>query len=171
LFDAVEAVALAHRKLRGSPVRVRLAVAGAFWRPTEAAQFTERLRQPDLRDEDGQPLVDYRGFVQGEGKNRLLTESDCLAFPTYYSAESFGLVLVEGMAFGLQLITTNFRQIPEILPAHYSGVVEPKAPEQIAGRLVRFLHQDYDDSLRAHFLEHFTVEKFAERIKGALLGL
>jgi glycosyltransferase involved in cell wall biosynthesis len=163
LFDTVEAVALAHKKLSGSPLRVRLTVAGKFWLETEQKQFEERIRQPDLLAADGTALVEYRGFVGGVDKTRLFVESDCLCFPTYMP-ESFGLVLVEGMAFGLPLITSNSRNIPEMLPPNPPGIVDPKSPDQIATRLLEYLGMDYDPVLRSRFLKHYTDERFALRM-------
>jgi len=170
LFDAVEAMALANRKLQGSPLRVRLTVAGKFWIEAEQKQFEERIRQPDLRDDEGSPLVEYRGFVSGADKTRLFAESDCLVFPTYMP-ESFGLVLVEGMAFGLPLVTTNSRNIPEMLPPNPPGIVDPKSPDQIAAALLRYLDAGYDPGLRAHFLANYTEQKFAERMREALASV
>ena len=169
LFDTVEAVALANRQLPAGTVRVELTVAGSFWLESEKKEFEERTRQADLCA--GGPQVNYRGFVTGEEKARLLRESDCLCFPTYYAAESFGLVLVEALAHGLPVITTRWRGIPEILPPDYPGLVEPRAPEQIAAQLLAQARGSAPAGLREHFLRHYTVEKFAERMKQALLDL
>jgi glycosyltransferase involved in cell wall biosynthesis len=170
LFDTVEAIALTHQKLQGSPLRVRLTVAGKFWLDAEQRQFEERIRQPDLLDADGTPLVEYRGFVGGADKTRLFVESDCLCFPTYMP-ESFGLVLVEGMAFGLPLITTNSRKIPEMLPPNPPGIVDPKSPDQISAALLRSLDADYDPALRSWFLKHYTDREFALRMRQVLASL
>ena len=170
LFDAVEAVAIVHRTLKDSPLRVRLVVAGKFWMEPEQAQFEQRIQQPDLRDEKGRPLVEYRGFVGGADKARLFAESDCLVFPTYMP-ESFGLVLVEAMAFGLPLITTNWRNIPEMLPANPRGIVDPRSPDQIAAALLGYLDADVDPGLRAHFLAHYTDERFGVRMREVLSSL
>ncbi len=170
LFDTVEAVALAHRKLQNSPLRVRLTVAGKFWLEAEQRQFEERIRQPDLLEADGTPLVEYRGFVGGADKARLFVESDCLCFPTYMP-ESFGLVLVEGMAFGLPLITTNSRNIPEMLPPNPPGVVDPKSPHQIATALLTCLGLDYDPALRSWFRKHYTEGEFARRMKQIITSI
>jgi glycosyltransferase involved in cell wall biosynthesis len=169
LFDTVEALALAHRQLQRSPLRVQLTVAGEFWIEAEQAEFERRIAQPDLQAE-GRPLVDYCGFVAGAEKYRLFVESDCLCFPTYM-AESFGLVLVEGMAFGLPLITTKWRNIPEMLPPGPPGIVEPKSPEQIAAAVVSYLSRDYDPGLRAWFLSHYTEQRFAENMRRVLASL
>jgi glycosyltransferase involved in cell wall biosynthesis len=169
LFDSLEAVALAQQKLSGSSLRVSLTVVGKFWIEAEQAEFERRIRKPDLQVDD-QPLVDYRGFVAGADKHRLFIESDCLCFPTRMP-ESFGLVLVEGMAFGLSLITTNWRNIPEMLPPHPPGIVEPKSPEQIASAVVSYLGRAYDPSLRAWFLSHYTEQEFAENMRRTLASL
>ena len=140
LFDTIEATALVNQKLQGSPMKIRLTVAGKFWLEEEKIQFEKRVRQPDLQNE-GQPVVDYRGFVGGADKRRLFLESDCLCFPTRMP-ESFGLVLVEGMAYGLPLITTDWRNIPELLPPHTPGIVPPKSPKQIANAIIEAMSAD-----------------------------
>ena len=79
--------------------------------------------------------------------------------------------MVEGMAYGLPLVTTNWREIPDLLPPNYSGVVDPRSPGQIADIWRRYLGLDHDESLRPFFLNHYTVEKFAQNIRTALAGV
>ena len=169
LFDTVEAVALVCRNLKDSPLRVRLTVAGSFWIDAERAEFQQRIGQADLQD-DGEPVVDYRGFVGGAEKAQLFSESDCLCFPTYMP-ESFGLVLLEGMAFGLSLVTTNWRDLSELLPPNPNGVVAPRSPEQIAMAIMSHLDRDYDATLREFFLANYIEKTFIERMKTALTKL
>jgi glycosyltransferase involved in cell wall biosynthesis len=176
LFDTLEAVALANARLgkARSPLRARLTVAGKFWREQERIEFEQRIARPDLNGGAGklpEPVVRYCGFVSGAEKSRLLRESDCLCFPTYYQAESFGIVIIEAMAHGLPVITTRWRTIPELLPPAYAGLVQPRAPEQIAAALCALVDKEYDPSLRGRFLERFTVLKFADGIKSALLSM
>jgi glycosyltransferase involved in cell wall biosynthesis len=80
-------------------------------------------------------------------------------------------VLVEGMAFGLPLITTNWRNIPEMLPPHPPGIVEPKSPEQIAAAVISYLGRAYDPDSRAWFLSHYTEDKFADNMRRVLASL
>jgi len=176
LFDAIEAVALVNQRLarERSSLRVQLNVAGKFWREAERVEFEQRIAQADLNAGPANApdaVVRYCGFVAGEEKLRLFRESDCFCFPSYYQAESFGIVLVEAMAHGLPIITARWRTIPELLPAGYGGLVEPRSPGQIAAALERLLRQDYDPSLRARFLENYTNRQFAHRMKAALLSL
>jgi glycosyltransferase involved in cell wall biosynthesis len=168
LFDAVEGVALANRKLEnlGSPFRAKLTVAGKFFTGDEADEFQKRCQQPDLAG-----AIDYRGFVSGHEKQSLFEEADCLLFPTYYAAESFGIVLIEAMAFGLSIVTTRWRHIPELLPPDYPGIVNPRDPLAIAQAIERQISADYDPALRAQFEQEYTIEQHVARVRAALLNL
>jgi len=166
LFDAIEAVRLANE---AGNIQFALTVAGTFWHRSERAEF-DRLCTA-LRGNRSLPQLEYVGFVSGQEKARLFMEADCLVFPTYYNAESFGLVLIEAMAHGLPVVTTNWRMIPEVLPADYPGLVEPKAPKQIALRLTEAVTWDCFEKLRGHYLANFTVEGFWRKMKAALLSV
>src|SRR5262249_6104070 len=99
LFDALDAVALANRKLAksNSPLRFHLTVAGEFFNPAERQEFEKRLENPDLKlpathrlvpalPNEGQHASDqisavrYIGFVSGPDKARAFAESDLFCF-------------------------------------------------------------------------------------------
>ncbi len=169
LFDTLDGVALANQQLTsvGSPIRIQLSVAGAFLSPHEQADYEQRIARPDLRrngDPASKSCVAYQGFVSGAEKDRVFAESDCFCFPTYYYAESFGVVLVEAMAFGLSIVASRWRSIPEVMPKNYPGLVEPRNHRQIADALLRMMAMDFDIGLRKHFLENFTIERHLENL-------
>ena len=166
LFDLLEAVAIANEKLRGTPVRMKAVIGGTFYVAAERAEFEERVRQPDLVN-----WVEYKGFISGEEKRALLRVSDCFCFPTYYDAENFPLVLIESMAYGLPVVLTNWRGLPEFLPPGYEHVVEPCSPDQLAKSLIGLLGEGYDPRLREHFLAHYTDQLFVAKIRAALMNL
>ena len=170
LFDTVEAVALANSRLAqdSSPVRVRLDVAGKFWHQAEQSEFDERIRRPDLNGTAGGTTIVYHGFVSGDEKKRLFVESDCFCFPTYYWAESFPLALLEAMAWGLPIISTKWRSIPEILPSGRGEVVDPKSPKQIATAILSLSARGYDSVFRSAYLQRFTAERYADNLRQAL---
>lgn len=167
IFETLEGVALAQTQLtkQSHPLRLHLTVAGEFASPEDRMQFNERVRQPDLAQ-----LVNYAGFTQGAEKRRLLAESDCLCFPTYYPLESFGLVVLEAMAAGLNVIATRWRALPEILPASYDGFVSARDPRAIAEVIPRLFTEDASD-LRARFLERFSANSHLERLRDVLLSV
>ena len=186
LFDALDAVALANRNLTksNSAIRLHLTVAGEFFNPAERNEFEKRLENPDLelptthrRESDipGESMhahdpvsaVRYIGFVSGPDKERAFAETDLFCFPTYYYAESFGLVLVEAMAFGLPIVTTRWRSLPELLPPDYSGLVDIKSPDQIVGAFESVMTQTGED-LRERFASRFTLSTFLSQMATAL---
>ena len=152
LFDALDAVALANARLKssGQALSLRLTVAGAFPEAAEEVEFRARIAQPDLTG-----CVEYVGFVGDEQKRVLLAAHDALCFPSYYHAESFGLVVIEAMAAGLAIVTTRWRALPDLLPPDYPGVVALRDPEAIATALIAALERD-DTALRAEFMARFT---------------
>ncbi|MCL4178116.1 MAG: glycosyltransferase [Verrucomicrobia bacterium] len=183
LFDALEAVACLNRRLaaRHAILRVQLEVAGRFYLASEQKEFEERIRQDDLCLEIGlrpnapgaeaAPAVRYHGFAAGEAKERLFRECDLLVFPTYYEAESYPLVLVEAMAYGLDIITTTWRNIPELLPAEYPGLVSPRNPAGIADALEHFLTRYEGAGLRRRYEEYHSAGRFWSGMRSALFSL
>ena len=177
----MEATALINGRLAGgqSSLRVQLNVAGSFFLDAEQKEFELRIRQQDLRlDPDHrfptsgsleeEPAVRYHGFVTGEEKRRLFMECDCFCFPTYYSAESFPLVLLEAMAYGMDIIATRWRSIPELLPGEYPGIVDPRSPAQVAAALEFFAENYQGERLRRRYEEHYTDVRWIARMKEAL---
>jgi len=167
LFDTLEAVAVANAKLfhEGSPLRCHLIVAGAFLDPREEVEFQRRIAEPDLMG-----TVRYAGFAGTAEKNALLRQSDCLCFPTFYHAESFGLVVVEAIAAGLSVVTTRWRALPDLLPADFPGFVPVMNPPALAQALIDALQRDGSE-LRAEFLAHFTEGGHLTQLKQAFLSL
>jgi glycosyltransferase involved in cell wall biosynthesis len=156
MFDAVEGVALANEKLAAekSPLRFKLTLIGAFVSSAEKDELQDLIRRRGLQN-----AVECLGFVSDERKAQALGDADLFCFPTYYRAESFGAVLVEAMAFGLPIVTTRWRSIPEILPPDYPGLVAPKSPDQIADALLRLSTSDHSELLRGIFVRRFTLER------------
>lgn len=156
LFDLIEGVALANAALResGSRARVELDVAGKFPVAAECEEFERRVQQPDLQAQ-GRPLVRHVGFAGAEEKRRLYSEVDVMGLPTYYPAEAFPTALVEAMAWGVPVMTTRWRAIPELLPPSYQLMVEPQNPDSIATCLRGLTAGSAGIELRSRFLEKY----------------
>jgi glycosyltransferase involved in cell wall biosynthesis len=151
VFDAVEGVALANKN---SPLRFRLTVIGGFASKAEEKELHELIQNRGLQN-----AVEILGFISAGRKNQALANADIFCFPTYYSAENQPGNLIESMAFGLPIVTTRWRSIPEMLPENYPGIVDPKSPEQIAAALRLLAASDFTETLREKFLHHFTFEQ------------
>jgi glycosyltransferase involved in cell wall biosynthesis len=172
LFDVVEAVALVKTALRHSeaPVEIRLSVAGDFMSAAEHARFERRIGEEDLREpSEGQSCVRFGGFVSGAAKDRLLRDSDCLCFPSYYRTEAHPVALVEGLAYGLEIVVSRWRALPTLVPRE-AEVVDIRSPAQIAHALHRVMGRGNAPAMRDHFLSHYEVARTAAHLEEALLG-
>jgi len=156
VFDTIEGVLLANEKLAAekSPLRFRLTLIGAFASGAEERELRDLIERRRL-----QSVVECLGFVSADRKTQALAEADLFCFPTYYNAENQPGNLIEAMAFGLPVVTTRWRSVPEMLPPDYPGIVEPKSPEQIAGALRHLAGVDLAEPLRKTFLRRFTIEQ------------
>lgn len=180
LFDCLDGIALLIQRLsrENSPMQVVLKVAGSFRSPAEQAEFEQAVRghglpfvtRSDLAPAQG-GFVQFCGFASGNEKIELFKRCDAFCFPTFYSAESFPLVLLEAMAFDLPIVTTRWRSIPEMLPEAYPGLVDPHAPQAISVALETALRAKTSPGLRSRFLERFTQAHYIRNMKNALIKL
>jgi glycosyltransferase involved in cell wall biosynthesis len=165
VFDTAEGIALANEKCaaENSPLHFRLTLVGAFASGDEEAELREFIRQRGIQN-----FVEILGFVSSERKAQALAEADIFCFPTYYLAENQPGTLIEAMAYGLPIVTTRWRSIPEMLPENYPGLVDPKSPEQIAVALRLMAMSDFTGTLRELFLRHFTLEEHLAGMAAAI---
>ena len=162
VFDALQSVQMANRSLEQHhcAVRFRLVVAGEFVNPGDRAEF------------DGlnclHPVATVHGFLDGPGKETAFRSADLFLFPTFYANEGQPLNLVEAMAWGLPIVTTRWRAIPELLPEGYPGIAEPADVEGIARLMVRLFDQNHSQRLRRQFEEKFTIDRHLDAMAAAL---
>jgi glycosyltransferase involved in cell wall biosynthesis len=68
------------------------------------------------------PGIDYRGRIAREElMNEVYPTTDIFVMPTY--VETFGMALLEAMAFGIPVISTNHFAIPEMIENGVSGLL------------------------------------------------
>lgn len=165
LIDAIRGVCLANRRMREKNVAARyfLRIAGKFLNAAEQALYERTLDELKMRDH-----VEHLGFLGGEQKRKVLTETDIFCFPTFFFAESFAIVIVEAMAFGIPVVTTRWRSLPGLFDEGYDGLADPKAPEQVADALVRMTAADCSAGLRARFLANYTLDRHLRLLAEAI---
>jgi len=83
--------------------------------------------------------VDFAGFVAKEELPRYYASCDILCVPSTGN-ESFGIVLLEGMAAGKPVVASAIPGYASVLTSEHEGIlVEPKEPTDLAIALVRLL--------------------------------
>jgi glycosyltransferase involved in cell wall biosynthesis len=155
------------RQLDALEVPYRVAFAGA----SQSKEFAlEAHRQAEsLKGE-----VSFLGEVTGDVKWRLYEEADIFCFPTHYTAEGFPVVLVEAMMFGLPVVSTKWRGIPEIVVEGETGLlVEPGEISALASSLATLigdpeLRTSMGKRGRQRYAKYFTAEQFQKNMESVL---
>lgn len=114
--------------------------------------------------------VQYGGEVTGEEKIKTYSDSDIFVF-TPNKPEGHPMIIVEAMASGLPIISTNQGAITESVQDGLNGyIVKTDAPEEIADKIL-FLINNPETRIsmglesRRLYLENFTEEKMVDRLK------
>jgi glycosyltransferase involved in cell wall biosynthesis len=165
VFAAAHAVALANSVLaaKKSPLRLKLLAAGSFVTIEEQEEFERLTGDPNFAG-----ALEHLGFVAGAVKNRALREADIFCFPTVYMGENQPVNLIEAMAFGLPVITTRWRSLPEMFPPNYPGLVHDQNPDEIAAALLQLMTSEAGQELRNNFLNRFTLNQHLGNLAAAL---
>lgn len=155
--DLVEAAL----RLRGRNVRITF--AGSPVGP-EAARAIERAKT--LAPE----VFDFVGVVEGERKRALLESSDIFAFPTFYEYEAHPFVVLEAMAAGLPILTTEWAAIPETVRHEREAlIVQPRDIQALSEALARLcenrdLRIRLGEAARARYVEMYTTTAWSRRL-------
>jgi heptosyltransferase-2 len=168
VFDALDGVALLNQQLQGSAICLRMEVAGEFVNGQEQARFEQRCLQPDLLNQ-GASIVGYHGFLSAGEKEAFLRQGDCFVFPSHW--ESFGLVLLEAMAYGLPIVTTRCAAITEVMPVNYPAMVSLHSPCEIATAIHALLCSDLFENLRSHFEDNFSESRYVAKLHAAIQNI
>ena len=133
--------------------------------PKEAeADFFHRIKKYGLGEH-----AFYHGPVDGNGKLRFLQTSHFFCLPTRYVYEGQPISIIEALAFGLVVITTPHRTIPEMIEGEAAELIPFDRPEEIA-RVIEFYIRDPDAFYAMsrvainRYRETFTRERHLNRL-------
>ena len=121
--------------------------------------------------------VFYLGKKYGEDKHDVFFNADVFAFPTFYSNETFGLVNLEAMQYGLPIISTNEGGIPDVIDDGITGFIVKKKDEiELADRLIDILENEnlrinLGNNGRQKFLNQYTLTHFENNLLNILTSL
>lgn len=131
----------------------------------DAKSFRKEITKRELND-----FVIFHGPKFGKEKCRFFEEADIFVFPTYYQNETFGLVNLEAMAYGLPIVTTDEGGIPDVVVDSENGMVCKKKDSDSLANCIRVLLEDKglrirmgQDGMRK-FQEKYTMLAFENRI-------
>jgi len=156
IYIAIETVRLLNEKVLG---KYELLVAGSGSELANVRQYIELNSISNIK---------LLGFVAGMDKHKLLLASDVLIFPSF--SEGLPLTILEGMSYGIPIITRSIGGIPDIVKDNENGFLTDSKDPKIFVAMISQLCNDpalyekisKENSKKAH---EFSPEKFRERMK------
>lgn len=142
--------------------RARFTLAGELLRTKEGKEVETFVSENGLNDVVEMPYV-----IVGDGKTKLLRETDIFVFPPI-EAEGQPLVILEAMSAGLPVISTPQGAIPETVIDGVNGfLVPPGDPTAIADKILLLLHDEnlrnrMGQASRERFLDHYTLDRWVD---------
>jgi glycosyltransferase involved in cell wall biosynthesis len=95
-------------------------------------------------------MVDYQGVVETDDVPRFINKSRIFLYPS--REEPFGLSIIEAMACGVPVVSTDVYGPKEIIKNNYDGItVPPDNVVALAGAIEKLLE---DDKIRAMIIEN-----------------
>jgi glycosyltransferase involved in cell wall biosynthesis len=154
------------RLLQEWGIEFELDVMGAFQSQSFAMQTMTFLEKAHLS-----ARVHFLGVLEGQAKAEAFSRATIFCFPTFYESEAFSVVLVEALSYGLPVVTTEWRGIPQIIPNGQCGFVVPiHDPVSVAEKIRclladRDLHARMSAACRQRYLEHYTIAQYHRNLE------
>ena len=136
----------------------------------ESDAFQSELESAIARAEVSEMFL-FKGILKGDSKWQAYADADAFIFPTHHPTETFGLVLIEAMAFALPIITTRWRGVPHVIgESGCATLCDTHSPDQYAeaiADLVKFpdKRKQMGKAARKHYEANFTREKFLGKME------
>ncbi len=167
----VDTLLTACSRLHQRGCKFRLEVVGPF----SSAAF-ERKAHAFVNDRGLTRHVSFLGEKTGADKWSHYARADILCFPSYYASETFGLVVLEAMRYGLPVVATRWRGITSLVRDGETGfLVQPRDDAAVAARLEELLgnpdaRRNMGARGRARYEAEFTIERWYARMEAAMLA-
>lgn len=113
--------------------------------------------------------VTFPGWVRGEEKEKLLSESEYFLFPSYN--EGMPMAVLEAMAHGMAIVTTNVGGIPKLIEDGKEGFLCDPGDVNELGKKMSLLIQDTvlreecKNSCKRKAIENYSINSHMARME------
>ncbi len=158
------------RGLREAGESCEFVMVGAWESGAFRASFESAMREAGVEG-----MFYFSGVKKGADKWQAYADADLFVFPSRHPTETFGLVLIEAMAFGLPVVANRWRGVPHVVGDGEGAILcEPGNVQEYVSAIRRLMH---DPKLRmklgaasaARYRERFTREYFLAGMKKQFL--
>lgn len=165
----VEVAIHAVQRLLAKGLDVELTLMGG-WGDAAFQQHCE----DHIRKHGMQERVRHLGVRTGPDKDADFRQADIFCFPTHFASEVFPLVIAEASMYGLPIVATRWRGLPDMVDDQVNGfLVGTEDPEAVAERLERLvlsadLRRRMGREGRRIFEERFSITHHRALMEDAL---
>lgn len=117
----------------------------------------------------------FHGILTGDKKWNILSKTDIYLFPSYNEGQPVSII--EALAFGIPIISSNVGAIPDTIKNELNGfVLDKQIPEVYVDRILslisnRQLYIEISNRNLTTYNERFTVEKYCDSVSKWLENL
>ncbi len=158
IFIAIDAIKIFSNN--NPSQKIKLIVAGAGKDLELAKKYTQEQKINN---------IEFVGHISGETKGKLLNESHIMLFPTYYG-EGLPNSILEGMLYGMPIITRVIAGIPDVVKNEINGYITKSLdPVDFSDCLNKIIlnKNNYSEIAKNNHetaKNRFTTEKVKERL-------
>lgn len=133
--------------------------------------FKNRIQRDSLSD-----CISYLGNVSGALKHKVLQECHFLILPTSYPWEGQPLCIIEALAYGTPVLSTNHKGIPEQVIDSVNGYfIDPNDPQATCQQISSTIKQpsvysNMSKAARTHYENNFKRDVHLSRLIAAIYG-
>ncbi|MBY0091556.1 glycosyltransferase family 4 protein [Priestia aryabhattai] len=144
--------------------QIELILAGAVHDNEKYEELLKIIKENNCKE-----IIKYIGIVTGEKKKGLLLNADIMLLPTYYKVEGQPISIIEGMAAGLPIISTNIGCIDEMIKDNgflLEDSTVPKVREALRKLIEdKNLRIECSYNSRNRFEKYYCLDKYISGIK------
>lgn len=142
---------------------LKLVLAGKFY--LNSVPIQKRMAEYEHDDR-----IIYLGYITDEMKRVLMSNASAFLFPSFY--EGFGLPILEAMACGCPVITSDISSMPEVA-GNAAVMIDPSQTDILAENIFRIVSSEkMQTSMRKKGFENvrkFSWDKSAEKLENVYL--
>jgi len=149
----------AARILKDKNYKFKIQYAGQWFDDGCKNKMEKEIRKHGLKD-----LINFAGYCTGADKYEQFATADIFIHPTLN--DTYALVILEAMEFGLPIISTYEGTIPEILDNGLCGLLVAKNDSVVLSSAMEQLIKDgglrkkLGENARRRFLENYTFDNY-----------
>jgi glycosyltransferase involved in cell wall biosynthesis len=135
IYDFIQAAVILSRKHDD----IKFMLAGDWHNRHDFGKF--KLKCSKLISENGiDNRINFLGNISGKKKEQFFAQTKVFVMPSYYKSEGQPAVIIEAMASGIPVVSTDHEAIPEMVIEGETGFIVPiKSPEKICQAVDKLL--------------------------------